>query len=85
MLDLAPAADEVARLLDGVHDEDLAGPTPSEDCSLATLLAQAWPLHVGATKQGVPQNADESPDARGRASTRSGRAAAATPARARRA
>lgn len=71
MLDLAPAADEVVRLLDGVHDEDLAGPTPSEDCSLATLLDHLMALSLaftwGATKQGVPQNADESPPGRARA------------------
>jgi uncharacterized protein (TIGR03086 family) len=68
MLDLAPAADEVTRLLDGLHDEDLAGPTPCEDCSLATLLDHLMALTLaftwGANKQGVPQDADESPPGR---------------------
>src|SRR4249920_1402007 len=64
MLDLEPAAAEVARLLDGVNDEDLAGPTPCQDCSLATLLDHLMALTLrftwGATKQPVPEDADES-------------------------
>jgi uncharacterized protein (TIGR03086 family) len=37
--DLAPAAAEVARLLDGVDDARLDGPTPCEDLTLSALLA----------------------------------------------
>jgi len=38
MIDLEPAACEVARLLDGVTDDQLAGPTPCADTTVATLL-----------------------------------------------
>jgi uncharacterized protein (TIGR03086 family) len=38
MLDLDPAAREVMRLLDGVTDDHLAGPTPCEDMPVAALL-----------------------------------------------
>jgi uncharacterized protein (TIGR03086 family) len=68
MLDLAPAADEVTRLLDGVREENLADPTPCEDCSVATLLDHLMALSMaftwGANKQGVPSDADESPPGR---------------------
>jgi len=71
MLDLAPAADEVTRLLDGVHEEGLAGPTPCEDCSLATLLDHLMSLTLaftwGANKRDVPPDADESPPGGARA------------------
>jgi hypothetical protein len=38
ILDLDPAAREVARLLDGVTDDQLAGPTPCTDTTVAALL-----------------------------------------------
>jgi uncharacterized protein (TIGR03086 family) len=38
VLDLDPAAREVVRLLDGVNDDQLWAPTPSEDTSVARLL-----------------------------------------------
>jgi uncharacterized protein (TIGR03086 family) len=38
LLDLDPAAREVARLLDGVKDDHLPGPTPCEDMPVAALL-----------------------------------------------
>ena len=53
MLDLDPAAREVARLLDGVTDDQLAGLTPCPDYPVAALLdhfmgltlAFAWAAH----------------------------------------
>jgi len=38
MLDLRPATDEVARLLDGVDDADLRRPTPCPGTPVAALL-----------------------------------------------
>src|SRR5712691_1793457 len=37
-LDLQPAAGEVARLLEGISEEQLTWPTPCGDSSVATLL-----------------------------------------------
>jgi uncharacterized protein (TIGR03086 family) len=48
MLDLDPAAREVARLLDGVSDDQLAGPTPC-DCPVATLLDHFMGLSLAFT------------------------------------
>jgi len=39
MFDLAPAAEEMNRLLAGVRDDQLADPTPCSDWSVADLLA----------------------------------------------
>jgi uncharacterized protein (TIGR03086 family) len=50
VLDLDPAAREVVRLLDGVNDDQLWAPTPSEDTSVARLLdhiAAGAGLHLG--------------------------------------
>ena len=48
MLDLHPATREVARLLDGVSDEQLAAPTPS-DCDVATVLDHLMGLTLAFT------------------------------------
>jgi uncharacterized protein (TIGR03086 family) len=49
MLDLDPAAREVARLLDGVTDDRLAGPTPCADTSVAALLDHLMGLSLAFT------------------------------------
>jgi uncharacterized protein (TIGR03086 family) len=49
MLDLAPAAREVTRLLDGVTDERLADPTPCTDCPVAALLDHFMGLSLAFT------------------------------------
>lgn len=49
MLDLAPAACEVTRLLDGVTDEHLADPTPCTDCPIAGLLDHLMGLSLAFT------------------------------------
>ncbi|GAB1640069.1 TIGR03086 family metal-binding protein [Krasilnikovia sp. MM14-A1259] len=49
MLDLAPAAREVATLLDGVADDQLDDPTPCEDTSVAALLAHLQGLSLAFT------------------------------------
>src|SRR5664279_1283124 len=49
MLDLDPAAHSVTRLLDGVTDDQLAGPTPCADSSLATLLDHVMGLSLAFT------------------------------------
>jgi uncharacterized protein (TIGR03086 family) len=47
MIDLAPAAREVERLLDGVTDDQLTGPTPCPDYSVADLLDHLMGLSLG--------------------------------------
>jgi uncharacterized protein (TIGR03086 family) len=49
MLDLYPAVGEVTRLLDGVGDERLTGPTPCEGHSVATLLDHFMGLSLAFT------------------------------------
>ncbi|MGZ4613959.1 MAG: TIGR03086 family metal-binding protein [Actinomycetes bacterium] len=49
MLDLAPAAREVSRLLDGVTDAQLADPTPCEDTPVAALLDHLMGLSLAFT------------------------------------
>jgi uncharacterized protein (TIGR03086 family) len=49
MLDLDPAAREVARLLDGVTDDQLAGPTPCADTPVAALLDHLMGLSLAFT------------------------------------
>ena len=49
MLDLDPAARSVTRLLDGVTDDQLAGPTPCADSSVATLLDHVMGLSLAFT------------------------------------
>lgn len=49
MLDLEPAAREVARLLDGVTDDQLADPTPCADTPVAGLLDHLMGLSLAFT------------------------------------
>jgi uncharacterized protein (TIGR03086 family) len=49
MIDLEPAAVEVARLLDGVTDDRLAGPTPCPDYSVGALLDHFMGLSLAFT------------------------------------
>jgi uncharacterized protein (TIGR03086 family) len=49
MFDFDPAAREVARLLDGVTEDHLTGPTPCADMSVATLLDHFMGLTLGFT------------------------------------
>ena len=49
MLDLHPATREVARLLDGVTDDQLSAPSPS-DCDVATLLDHLMGLTMSFTR-----------------------------------
>ena len=49
MLDLHSATREVARLLDGITDEHLSAPSPS-DCDVATLLDHLIGLTMSFTK-----------------------------------
>lgn len=68
-LDLRPAADEVTRLLDGVADDQLAGPTPCPSYSVAALLDHLMGLSLaftwGARKVAAP--ADSAASGPGRA------------------
>jgi uncharacterized protein (TIGR03086 family) len=60
LIDLEPAAREVARLLAGVTDDQLAGPTPCADTTVAGLLdhllglsqAFTWAAHKSIETQG---------------------------------
>jgi uncharacterized protein (TIGR03086 family) len=49
MLDLDPAAREVARLLDGVTDDKLADPTPCADTPVAAMLDHLMGLSLAFT------------------------------------
>ena len=49
MLDLIPATREVARLLDGVADDQLADPTPCADTPVAALLDHLMGLSMAFT------------------------------------
>ena len=49
MIDLEPAAQVVARLLDGVGDDQLAGPTPCADTPVAALLDHLMGLSMAFT------------------------------------
>ena len=49
MIDLEPAAREVARLLDGVTDDHLAGPTPCAGTPVAALLDHLMGLSLAFT------------------------------------
>ncbi|MEJ3749557.1 TIGR03086 family metal-binding protein [Actinomycetes bacterium KLBMP 9797] len=49
MIDLQPATAEVARLLDGVADSQLGGPTPCPEYSVAALLDHLMGLSLAFT------------------------------------
>jgi uncharacterized protein (TIGR03086 family) len=65
MLDLRPAAAEVSRLLPGVDETRLDGPTPCADYDLGGLIDHLMALSLAFTwaadKQAPPADADESP------------------------
>lgn len=63
MLDLRPATREVARLLDGVTDDQLSAPSPS-DCDVATLLDHLMGLTTAftwAAEKSIPRGASRPP------------------------
>jgi uncharacterized protein (TIGR03083 family) len=49
MLDLHPAARELARVLDGVTDDHLGGPTPCPGYSVGALLDHVCGLTLAFT------------------------------------
>ena len=65
--DLAPAADEVARVVAGVRDDQLGDPTPCEGMSVAGLLDHLVDLTLAfrcsAEKTSLPGRASASPEA----------------------
>jgi uncharacterized protein (TIGR03086 family) len=67
VLDLRPAADEVARLVDGVSDDRLSDPTPS-DCDVATLLDHLMGLTLAFTWAAEKSAAEHGPTGPGRSS-----------------
>jgi uncharacterized protein (TIGR03086 family) len=65
VIDLKPATDEVARLVDGVTDDQLGDPTPCADTSVARLLDHLMGLSLAftwAARKTVPE--DGGPPAR---------------------
>lgn len=65
--DLGPAADEVARVVAGIRDDQLDDPTPCEGTSVAGLLDHlvglAEAFRCAAEKTPLPGQASASPDA----------------------
>lgn len=64
MLDLDPATREVARLLDGVPDDGLSGPTPCPGMPVAQLLDHLMGLSVAftqAARKTVPEGGSRPP------------------------
>jgi uncharacterized protein (TIGR03086 family) len=59
MIDLGPAAREVSRLLDGVKDDHLDGPTPCPDYPVAALLDHLMGLSLAFTCAARKTTADE--------------------------
>jgi uncharacterized protein (TIGR03086 family) len=72
MLDLDPAAREVARLLNNVTDDQLASPTPCADTPVAALLDHLMGLSLAFTwaarKTTPPENGGAEPPGPGQAS-----------------
>ncbi len=67
MLDLHPATREVARLLEGVTDDQLSAPSPS-DCDVATLLDHLMGLTMAftwAAEKSTPPEASGPPTSSG--------------------
>ena len=62
MLDLEPATREVARLLDGVTDDQLASPTPCADTSVGALLDHFMGLSLAFTWAARKSTATEAGD-----------------------
>jgi uncharacterized protein (TIGR03086 family) len=65
MVDLGPAAREVADLLPGVHDTALAAPTPCADTSVAELLDHFLGLTLAFSRAAAKQPVDGSGSAPG--------------------
>lgn len=64
MLDLDPATREVARLLDGVSDDGLSGPTPCPGMPVAQLLDHLMGLSLAftqAARKTVPEGGSRPP------------------------
>lgn len=59
MIDLGPAAREVSRLLDGVKDDHLDGPTPCPDYPVAALLDHMMGLSLAFTWAARKTTAEE--------------------------
>jgi uncharacterized protein (TIGR03086 family) len=67
VLDLHPATREVARLLDGITDDQLSAPSPS-DCDVATLLDHLMGLTMSFTRaaeKSTPPGGSRPPSASG--------------------
>ena len=67
MLDLHPATREVARLLEGVTDDQLSAPSPS-DCDVATLLDHLMGLTMAftwAAEKSTPPGGSKPPSSSG--------------------
>ena len=69
MLDLRPATREVARLLEGVTDDQLSAPSPS-DCDVATLLDHLMGLTLAFTWAAEKSAAEHGPTGPGRSSAK---------------
>ena len=63
MLDLEPATSTLARLVEGVADDQLEGPTPCAETSLATLLDHVDGLALGFTEAAKKTGGDQAPSA----------------------
>ncbi|MBO4255912.1 TIGR03086 family metal-binding protein [Streptomyces griseorubiginosus] len=64
-LDLGPQTRVIARLADGVREEQLAAPTPCPDCSVRTLLGHVLGLSVAfrdAARKDLGTLTDSAPD-----------------------
>ena len=72
-VDLAPAAGEVARLQNGVRDDQLSDPTPCQDTPVAALLDHLMGLSLAFTwaarKTGPPAGVPSPPPGLARAET----------------
>ena len=69
VLDLRPATREVARLLEGVTDDQLSAPSPS-DCDVATLLDHLMGLTMAFTWAAEKSAAEHGPTGPGRSSAK---------------
>jgi uncharacterized protein (TIGR03086 family) len=67
VLDLGPATREVARLLDGVTDDHLTGPTPCEGTPVAAMLDHLMGLTLAFTWAAEKSAAEHGPTGPGRA------------------
>lgn len=73
MLDLGPAARQVALLLDGIADDDLTRPTPCEDTPVGALLDHFMGLTLAftwAARKAIPPEHRDNPPGPGSADAR---------------